>query len=121
MSRKPVAVANRPVIETQYFSSSPILQKVQPGTTQNFWVRVPEQKFVDAKRARLRFVVEGNPQGFSCRVNGTVIPGALSNSYTNDIEISPDILRENNIIAFHCANGSEGFQIDTASLILSHD
>ena len=106
------------VAQTQFYAAS-ILQKVSSDATQTLPVALPAVALRKATAARLRFVIEGNTQGFSLRFNDRVVPFQISDSYLNEVEIPTSWLREQNQITFGCDTGSEEFQIDTASLLLS--
>jgi hypothetical protein len=118
MIRKPVVAVRERMAQTQFFAGG-ILKRVKPGESQSFWVALPEEKLKKAQNARVRFVIEGNTKGFSCRVNGVLVASQIANSYTNEVEIPASLLRLRNLIEFHCNSGNEGFQMDCASLITS--
>lgn len=102
---------------TQFYGPQ-ILQKVEPGGVATVSVEVPAAALKNAKRARLRWVVEGQNAGVRAKWNGIALPVGESSSFIHDEIVDLASLRERNELEISCAPDAPGFQLDAASLFL---
>jgi hypothetical protein len=113
----------KPVRRTQHFSGA-ILQTVTVAKPVETPIKIPERDRKRGKRAWLRIVVERLAAGEgTVKVNGKsyALPPAPTAENTPAIvqfAIDPAVLKEDNAVSFHAADGHAGYLLGMASVIV---